>query len=56
MKRFIFLLVVVFLANSPLFFHSLGAQTDGATSNMGWFAMLDCLAVLKNEEPKYRVH
>jgi D-3-phosphoglycerate dehydrogenase len=33
----------------------LGAQTDGATSNMGWFAMLDCLAVLKNEEPKYRV-
>jgi len=34
----------------------LGAQTDGATSNMGWFAMLDCLAVLKNEEPKYRVH
>jgi D-3-phosphoglycerate dehydrogenase len=34
----------------------LGAQTDGATSNMGWFAMLDCLAVLKNEEPKYRVY
>jgi D-3-phosphoglycerate dehydrogenase len=33
----------------------LGAQTDGATSNMGWFAMRDCLAVLKNEEPKYRV-
>lgn len=33
----------------------LGAQTDGATSNMGWFALCDCLAVLKNEEPKYRV-
>jgi D-3-phosphoglycerate dehydrogenase len=33
----------------------LGAQTDGATSNMGWFAMRDCLAVLKNEDPKYRV-
>jgi D-3-phosphoglycerate dehydrogenase len=33
----------------------LGAQTDGATSNMGWFAMRDCLAVLKNEDPKYRI-
>jgi D-3-phosphoglycerate dehydrogenase len=33
----------------------LGAQTDGATSNMGWFAMRDCLAVLRGEEPKYRV-
>jgi D-3-phosphoglycerate dehydrogenase len=33
----------------------LGAQTDGATSNMGWFAMSDCLAVLRGEEPKYRV-
>ena len=33
----------------------LGAQTDGATSNMGWFAMADCLAVLDGEEPKYRV-
>jgi D-3-phosphoglycerate dehydrogenase len=33
----------------------LGAQTDGATSNMGWFAMRDCLAVLNNEAPKYRV-
>jgi D-3-phosphoglycerate dehydrogenase len=33
----------------------LGAQTDGATSNMGWFAMRDCLAVLKNEEPVYKV-
>ncbi|MGB7877072.1 MAG: phosphoglycerate dehydrogenase [Anaerolineales bacterium] len=33
----------------------LGAQTDGATSNMGWLAMKDCLAVLKNEEPVFRV-
>jgi D-3-phosphoglycerate dehydrogenase / 2-oxoglutarate reductase len=33
----------------------LGAQTDGATSNMGWFAMRDCLAVLQNEAPVYRV-
>ncbi len=33
----------------------LGAQTDGATSNMGWFAMRDCLAVLNDEEPIYRV-
>lgn len=33
----------------------LGAQTDGATSNMGWMALKDCLAVLKNEEPTFRV-
>lgn len=33
----------------------LGAQTDGATSNMGWLAMQDCLAVLHGDEPKYRV-
>jgi D-3-phosphoglycerate dehydrogenase len=33
----------------------LGAQTDGATSNMGWLAMKDCLSVLKNEEPAFRV-
>lgn len=33
----------------------LGAQTDGATSNMGWMALRDCLAVLRGEEPKYRV-
>ncbi len=33
----------------------LGAQTDGATSNMGWFALRDCLAVLRNEEPVYRI-
>jgi D-3-phosphoglycerate dehydrogenase len=33
----------------------LGAQTDGATSNMGWFAMRDCIAVLRGEVPLYRV-
>lgn len=33
----------------------LGAQTDGATSNMGWLAMKDCLAVLKHEKPVFRV-
>jgi D-3-phosphoglycerate dehydrogenase len=33
----------------------LGAQTDGATSNMGWFAMRDCLAVLRGESPVYKV-
>lgn len=33
----------------------LGAQTDGATSNMGWMAMKDCLAVLKGEKPLYQV-
>jgi D-3-phosphoglycerate dehydrogenase len=33
----------------------LGAQTDGATSNMGWFAMRDCLAVLRGEPPVYKV-
>jgi D-3-phosphoglycerate dehydrogenase len=33
----------------------LGAMTDGATSNMGWMAMQDCLAVLNNEEPAHRV-
>lgn len=33
----------------------LGAQTDGATSNMGWLAMRDCLAVLRNEQPTYRI-
>jgi len=33
----------------------LGAQTDGATSNMGWLAMRDCLAVLKNEKPAFRI-
>ena len=33
----------------------LGAQTDGATSNMGWMALEDCLSVLRGETPKYRV-
>jgi D-3-phosphoglycerate dehydrogenase len=33
----------------------LGAQTDGATSNMGWLALRDCLAVLRHEEPAFRV-
>jgi D-3-phosphoglycerate dehydrogenase len=33
----------------------LGAQTDGATSNMGWLAMKDCLAVLKGEQAVFRV-
>jgi D-3-phosphoglycerate dehydrogenase len=33
----------------------LGAQTDGATNNMGRLAMQDCLAVLRGDEPKYRV-
>jgi D-3-phosphoglycerate dehydrogenase len=33
----------------------LGAQTDGATSNMGWFAMRDCLAVLQGKTPMYKV-
>jgi D-3-phosphoglycerate dehydrogenase len=34
----------------------LGAQTDSATNNMGRMAMEDCLAVLRNEKPKYRVN
>jgi D-3-phosphoglycerate dehydrogenase len=33
----------------------LGAQTDGATSNMGWLAMKDCLAVLQGDEPLFRI-
>lgn len=33
----------------------LGAQTDGATSNMGWYALNDCLAVLSGKDPKFRV-
>lgn len=33
----------------------IGAQTDGATSNMGWLAMRDCLAVLRDEKPTFRV-
>ena len=30
----------------------MGAQTDGATSSMGWAAMQDCLAVLKTKNPQ----
>jgi D-3-phosphoglycerate dehydrogenase len=33
----------------------LGAMTDGATSNMGWMALRDCLAVLRNEEPAHKL-
>jgi D-3-phosphoglycerate dehydrogenase len=33
----------------------LGAQTDGATSNMGWLALKDCLAVLKGQPPAHKV-
>jgi hypothetical protein len=33
----------------------MGAHTDGAMSAMGWMALNDCLAVLRGEEPLYRV-
>jgi phosphoglycerate dehydrogenase-like enzyme len=33
----------------------IGAHTDGATNAMGWGALRDCLAVLRGEEPIYRV-
>jgi len=33
----------------------MGAHTDGATNAMGWAALRDCLAVLRGEEPTYRV-
>ena len=33
----------------------LGAQTDGAVSNMGNMAFDECLAVLSGKEPKYRI-
>lgn len=33
----------------------LGAQTDGATNNMGWMAVKDCLAVLRGEAPEHPV-
>jgi phosphoglycerate dehydrogenase-like enzyme len=33
----------------------MGAHTDGATNAMGWMALNDCLAVLRGEEPRYRV-
>ncbi len=34
----------------------LGAQTDGATNNMGRMALDECLRVLKGEKPLYRVN
>lgn len=33
----------------------MGAHTDGATNAMGRFALQDCLAVLRGEEPVHRV-
>lgn len=33
----------------------LGAQTDGATTRMGWMTLQDCLAVLRGEAPLHRV-
>jgi D-3-phosphoglycerate dehydrogenase len=33
----------------------IGAQTDAARNNMGWWALRDCLAVLRGEKPKYLV-
>lgn len=33
----------------------MGSHTDGATNAMGWRALNDCLAVLRGEEPLYRV-
>lgn len=33
----------------------MGAHTDGATTTMGRMALADCLAVLRGEEPIYRV-
>ncbi len=48
--------------NHPFLNHSkviltphMGAHTDGATDNMGWGALKDCLAVLKEEMPAFRV-
>jgi D-3-phosphoglycerate dehydrogenase / 2-oxoglutarate reductase len=34
----------------------LGAQTDGATNNMGRMALDECLRVLRGEEPHYQVN
>ncbi len=49
-------------SNNPLFQHErviatphMGAHTDGATNAMGWTSLSDCLAVLRGEEPRYRV-
>lgn len=33
----------------------MAAHTDGSTNAMGWMSLTDCLAVLRGEEPKYRV-
>jgi phosphoglycerate dehydrogenase-like enzyme len=33
----------------------MGAHTDGATTGMGRMALDDCLAVLRGEEPRYRI-
>jgi D-3-phosphoglycerate dehydrogenase len=33
----------------------IGAQTDGATANMGWWALRDCLAVLEGKAPRFLV-
>ena len=33
----------------------MGAHSDSATNNMGWMATRDCLAVLKGQEPQYRI-
>ncbi len=33
----------------------MGAHTDGATTVMGRMALADCLAVLRGDEPRYRV-
>lgn len=33
----------------------MGSHTDGATNNMGWMALNDCLAVLCGEKPAYQV-
>lgn len=35
--------------------HYCAAHTDGATNAMGWTALRDCLAVLRGQEPTYRV-
>lgn len=34
----------------------LGAQTDGATNNMGRMALDECLRVLRGDKPLYQVH
>lgn len=33
----------------------MGSHADGAANNMGWMALEDCLAVLRGEEPRFRV-